>query len=341
MKKFLILAFLFVLACGAHAETVNLLQNGDFSYDDEEACWLRFEDSGTPSEWNIENGTANFIANSSGKCGAMYYQVVKAPVGATVSVEADWMSDMAGDTGFWAEVFFGTVEDAFALDSMWTAKIAPEWTVVESFYSKPGTLWAPSARLSYTCPNSYFYDYSNNGEGGIAYKKDGWGMNQPTDRIDWEWQSCNLSTNVPVAESEDGWNQGKLGRPTFTSVESRGDVFVILKLGGTCGTPGGGVHFDNVEINIDSADLLPGDLNCDGSVNSADLDIVRANWGSSVSPGCIGWGDPTGDGVVNSSDLDVVRANWGRTAAANAVPEPATLCLLAISALAMLFVRRR
>ena len=342
MRKFLILALLFVLACGVRAETVNLLQNGDFSYDDEGQYWLRFEDGGTASEWNIENGSANFIANSSGKCGAMYYQVVEAPVGATVSVEADWMSNMTGDGNFWAEVFFGTVEDAFAMDTMWTGK--EEWTVVESFYSKPGTLWAPSTRLSYPCPSadSSFYDYSNNGEGGIAYKKDGWGMNQVDGDMDWDWQSCGLSENVPVAETLDGWNSGKLGRPTFTSLQSRGDVFVILKLGGDCGNPGGGVSFDNIAINIDSADLvLSGDLNSDGAVNSNDLDIVRANWGASVTPGCLLCGDADGDGVVSSSDLDIIRANWGQSLPATAVPEPATLCLLAISALAMLFVRRR
>ena len=63
---------------------------------------------------------------------------------------------------------------------------------------------------------------------------------------------------------------------------------------------------------------LPGDLNEDGFVGSADLDIVRANWGATVTPGTSG--DADGDGVVNSGDLDVVRANWG--AGGVAVPEP-------------------
>ena len=61
---------------------------------------------------------------------------------------------------------------------------------------------------------------------------------------------------------------------------------------------------------------IPGDLNGDGMVGSADLDIVRANWGQTVSPGSLTDGDPSGDGVVGSADLDVVRANWGQTAAA-------------------------
>jgi len=74
---------------------------------------------------------------------------------------------------------------------------------------------------------------------------------------------------------------------------------------------------------------LPGDLDGDGFVGSADLDIVRANWGSTVTAGDLMMGDPSGDGTVGSADLDIVRANWGATLGA-AVPEPAALLLLAI-----------
>ncbi len=69
---------------------------------------------------------------------------------------------------------------------------------------------------------------------------------------------------------------------------------------------------------------LAGDLNGDGMVGSADLDIVRANWGQTVEAGCLSCGDPSGDGVVGSPDLDIVRANWGASTAA-AVPEPSWL----------------
>jgi hypothetical protein len=66
---------------------------------------------------------------------------------------------------------------------------------------------------------------------------------------------------------------------------------------------------------------LEGDLDGDGFVGSADLDIVRANWGQPVDPGCLSCGDPSGDGAVGSADLDIVRANWGAAVAAT-VPEP-------------------
>ena len=74
---------------------------------------------------------------------------------------------------------------------------------------------------------------------------------------------------------------------------------------------------------------LAGDLNNDGYVGSADLDIVRANWGHAVSPGYLAGGDCSGDGSVGSADLDIVRANWGSgTPPAAAVPEPSMLAVL-------------
>ena len=56
---------------------------------------------------------------------------------------------------------------------------------------------------------------------------------------------------------------------------------------------------------------IPGDLNQDGNVNSSDLDVIRAHWGETVTPGDLLSGDGSGDGLVNSDDLNLVRANWG------------------------------
>ena len=88
-----------------------------------------------------------------------------------------------------------------------------------------------------------------------------------------------------------------------------------------------------------SAQLL-GDLNSDGVVSSADLDIVRGNWGQFVPTGSLIDGDPSNDGLVSSADLDIVRANWGRTASA-AVPEPTTFVLLGIAVFGLIAYRRR
>ena len=93
-----------------------------------------------------------------------------------------------------------------------------------------------------------------------------------------------------------------------------------------------------VTFDDGSGGHLDGDLNGDGLVGSADLDIVRANWGTSTTPGDLLSGDPSGDGSVGSADLDIVRANWGATSAAS-VPEPCTWILVLI--LAGLVVARR
>jgi hypothetical protein len=70
-------------------------------------------------------------------------------------------------------------------------------------------------------------------------------------------------------------------------------------------------------------EVLEGDLNGDGFVGAADLDIVRANWGQTTVPGDYAAGDASGDGRVDSADLDMVRANWGSgTPPTLAVPEP-------------------
>ena len=87
--------------------------------------------------------------------------------------------------------------------------------------------------------------------------------------------------------------------------------------------------------NGEAGGTLPGDLNGDGAVNSGDLDLVRANWGTNNPAG-----DANDDGVVNSGDLDVVRANWGTTAA-TAVPEPGMLALLAVLGVVGCMFRRR
>ena len=53
-------------------------------------------------------------------------------------------------------------------------------------------------------------------------------------------------------------------------------------------------------------------------------------------------GDLNGDGFVGIADLNVVLGNWnaGTPPSANAVPEPATLALLGMGGLAMLKRRR-
>ena len=87
----------------------------------------------------------------------------------------------------------------------------------------------------------------------------------------------------------------------------------------------------------------PGDLNGDGFVGGADLDIVRSFWGQTVTPGNLLHGDPSGDGFVAGDDLDEVRAHWGEGTppAADAVPEPTFWSMLLGLGLARAIRRRR
>ena len=82
---------------------------------------------------------------------------------------------------------------------------------------------------------------------------------------------------------------------------------------------------------------IPGDLNEDGFVGQADLDIVLGAWGT--RPPSDPRADPDGNGLVAQGDLDTVLSNWAAGTPPAAVPEPATLGMFAFCAPALL--RRR
>ncbi|MFP4052280.1 MAG: PEP-CTERM sorting domain-containing protein [Phycisphaerae bacterium] len=79
---------------------------------------------------------------------------------------------------------------------------------------------------------------------------------------------------------------------------------------------------------------IPGDANLDGKVSLADLSALAGNWGS-ASVGFVE-GDFNDDNNVSLADLSALAGNWGfgtetgTAMAPSAVPEPATLALLAV-----------
>ncbi|MCX5653104.1 MAG: PEP-CTERM sorting domain-containing protein, partial [Planctomycetota bacterium] len=90
---------------------------------------------------------------------------------------------------------------------------------------------------------------------------------------------------------------------------------------------------------------LIGDVNLDGIVDDSDISILSNNYGCTE----ISWadGDVYGyDGIVSDDDVGLQANNYGMTAGQltggiSAVPEPATLSLLALGAAAMITRRRR
>ncbi len=84
---------------------------------------------------------------------------------------------------------------------------------------------------------------------------------------------------------------------------------------------------------------IPGDLNDDGFVGIADLNLVLSNWNLFVPP-ADEFADPSGDGFVGIEDLNIVLGNWnagtqppGET---SNIPEPGTLGVVSLLGLGLL-----
>lgn len=92
--------------------------------------------------------------------------------------------------------------------------------------------------------------------------------------------------------------------------------------------------------------ILDGDVDGDGFVGIADLNVILSNWNQAVPVGDRASGDlaGNGDGFIGVSDLNVVLSNWNQSLppqdrSSGLVPEPAGIALVAFGFLALCQVR--
>ncbi len=89
---------------------------------------------------------------------------------------------------------------------------------------------------------------------------------------------------------------------------------------------------------------LAGDLDGDGFVGIADLNIVLGAWNQNVTTGDLLAGDASGDGFVGIEDLNLILGNWNAGAPpsdASNIPEPAAAAVMGLGAVVLLKHRFR
>ena len=131
--------------------------------------------------------------------------------------------------------------------------------------------------------------------------------------------------------------------PTGLDLAGLTAMLTTAQYNGALGTP-----ITPFELFV-QASRIPGDADEDGDVDINDLSALASNWGETSG---MGWddGDFDGDGDVDINDLSALASNWGYgteggmslgdALGSAGIPEPATLALLGLGAMALLRRRR-
>jgi len=172
----------------------------------------------------------------------------------------------------------------------------------------------------YVTNTMYFYDFDSPGT-TVHGAFNGGAPNV----FEFDWYGVDLTSGAVTA--------GFLDSDESTRGFGTEDRYEFFCLGASCST----------FVDPFPAALLAGDFNADGFVGIDDLNILLANWNTTVTAGDLTVGDADGSGFIGVDDLNVLLANWNAGTPPPPgliIPEPASLALFTMAGLSVLARRR-